>query len=135
MHCPSQLLYLEPGSMYKNPPTSDIEVLAENSLDLFDESMAHSLKVKPLEKDIINIEPVLKRIVQQMDELYNTERLMRDTNGTIRCSASNFHCVFPLESTNERVRYLSVISILTLVALGLFQLYYLKRYFKSKKLI
>jgi hypothetical protein len=70
------------GSMYKNPPSSDIELIAENSLDLFDENMAHALKVKPLEKDIINIEPVLRHIVQQLDELYNSERTMRDTNGS-----------------------------------------------------
>ena len=67
--------------MFKNPPTSDIEVLAENALDLFDEGLAHTMMVKPIEKDIINIEPVLKHIVQQLDELYETERLMRDING------------------------------------------------------
>ena len=57
-------------------------MLAESNIDLFDESMAHE-KVEPLRKNIINIEPVLRHIVTQLDELYNTEKIMRDTNGTI----------------------------------------------------
>ena len=40
-----------------------------------------------------------------------------------------------LESTNSRVVWYSVLSLLTSVAAGVIQVYYLKRYFHAKKLI
>merc|ERR1712142_1125181 len=58
---------------------------------------------------------VLKRGI----EAKNYEEEMRDTN----------------ESTNSRVLWLSVASMLCLMALATWQVYYLRNFFKSKKLI
>jgi hypothetical protein len=51
--------------------------------DLFDDAVAHDLKIKPLEKDVINLEKAVGRIVSELDQLHLTERYLRDTNGTI----------------------------------------------------
>lgn len=40
-----------------------------------------------------------------------------------------------LESTNSRVLYLSIFSMLCLLSLAIWQVLYLRRYFKAKKLI
>jgi hypothetical protein len=39
------------------------------------------------------------------------------------------------ESTNYRVKVFSSLTVFTLVALGLWQIWYLRKYFKSKNLI
>ena len=39
------------------------------------------------------------------------------------------------ESTNQRVRFFSLLTAGTLVTLGLWQIYYLRAYFKRKALI
>jgi len=39
------------------------------------------------------------------------------------------------ESTNERVQWFSLWSIAFLVCLGLWQIYYLRKFFQTKKLI
>jgi hypothetical protein len=39
------------------------------------------------------------------------------------------------ESTNSRVAWLSIFSVVTMVAVGAWQIYYLKRYFQQKKIL
>jgi hypothetical protein len=48
-------------------------------------------------------------------------------------SAHSLPC--PAESTNSRVAWLSIFSVVTMVAVGAWQIYYLKRYFQQKKIL
>ena len=58
-------------------------------------------------------------IVSELDYLEAREAKMRNTN----------------ESTNDRVKWFSIVSILTLIGLAGWQILYLRSFFKSKKLI
>jgi p24 family protein delta-1 len=76
-------------------------------------------KLKPIELELRMIEQMLKGIVDEMEYLKEREIRMRDTN----------------ESTNERVASLSLLSMALLIGSGLWQIYYLRRFFQSKKLM
>lgn len=92
----------------------------ETGMDAADiKRIEQSEKLKPIEVEMRIIEQMLKGIVDEMEYLKEREIRMRDTN----------------ESTNERVQWLSLLSMSFLVASGMWQLYYLKRFFQSKKLM
>ncbi|KAF2435660.1 hypothetical protein EJ08DRAFT_692238 [Tothia fuscella] len=76
-------------------------------------------KLKPAETELRRIEEVVAEIVSEMDYLRSREQKLRDTN----------------ESTNERVKYFAYLTMITLVALGVWQVVYLRAYFRSKHLI
>lgn len=65
------------------------------------------------------LEGVVKEIVDELNYLKRREARMRDTN----------------ESTNERVWWLSLMTILTLIGLGIWQILYLRAFFRRKHLI
>jgi hypothetical protein len=71
-------------------------------------------KLKPVETELRRIEEVVAEIVAEMDYLRSREQKLRDTN----------------ESTNERVKYFAYITMCTLVALGVWQVVYLRAYFR-----
>eukprot|EP01134_Creolimax_fragrantissima_P001831 CFRG1831T1 len=73
----------------------------------------------PLEVAIRRMEELAESIATDMGQMKQREASMRNTN----------------ESTNARVLYFSVVSMMCLVGLSVWQVYYLKNYFKSKKLI
>ena len=58
-------------------------------------------------------------VVEEMDFLRGREMKLRDTN----------------ESTNERVKWFAIGTMGMLVALGVWQVVYLRAYFRSKHLI
>jgi hypothetical protein len=82
-------------------------------------------KLKPIEAELRRVEEVVSEIVAEMDYLRAREVKLRDTN----------------ESTNERVKFFAVGTMGILVALGGWQIVYLRAYFrsvfaeKSKKLL
>jgi hypothetical protein len=76
-------------------------------------------KLKPVEIELRRIEEVVGEIVKQMDYLRHREQKLRDTN----------------ESTNERVKYFALSVMATLIGLGVWQVIYLRAYFRSKHLI
>lgn len=76
-------------------------------------------KLKPAETELRRIEEVVAEIVSEMDYLRSREQKLRDTN----------------ESTNERVKYFAYLTMFVLVALGAWQVIYLRAYFRSKHLI
>ena len=76
-------------------------------------------QLKPLEAQLRRLEDLSNEIVQDFAYMRKREEEMRDTN----------------ESTNTRVLYFSVFSMLCLLSLAVWQLFYLRRYFKAKKLI
>ena len=83
------------------------------------EQLAAVSQLKPLELELTKLEDLSSSIVQDFEYMKQREQEMRDTN----------------ESTNNRVFYLSIFSMLCLASLALWQILYLKKFFKSKKLI
>ncbi|KAI6189935.1 hypothetical protein M3Y97_00062000 [Aphelenchoides bicaudatus] len=83
------------------------------------DDLAKAEKLKPLEVELRRLEDLSDSIVQDFAYMRQREEEMRSTN----------------ESTNTRVLYLSIFSMLCLLGLATWQVLYLRRYFKSKKLI
>ncbi|CAG8980036.1 hypothetical protein HYALB_00009245 [Hymenoscyphus albidus] len=76
-------------------------------------------KLKPVETELRRIEEMVQEIVSEMDYLRSREQKLRDTN----------------ESTNNRVKWFAFSTMGMLVALGAWQVIYLRAYFRSKHLI
>lgn len=76
-------------------------------------------KLKPMEIDLKRLEDLSDSIVQTFSLMRKREEEMRDTN----------------ESTNQRVLIFSIFSMCCLFGLATWQVLYLRRYFKAKKLI
>ncbi|CAH1790702.1 unnamed protein product [Owenia fusiformis] len=83
------------------------------------EDIAKAEKLKPLEVELRRLEDLSESIVNDFAYMRAREEEMRDTN----------------ESTHSRVLYFSVFSMLCLLGLATWQVLYLRRFFKSKKLI
>lgn len=83
------------------------------------EDIAKSEKLKPMEIELRRLEDLSEAIVNDFAYMKKREEEMRDTN----------------ESTNSRVLYFSIFSMGCLLCLATWQVFYLRRYFKSKKLI
>jgi len=83
------------------------------------EELAHVGKLKPMEMELAKLEDLSSSIVADFEYMKSREQEMRDTN----------------ESTNTRVLYLSIFSMCCLLGLATWQVLYLRRFFKAKKLI
>ncbi|QQP32522.1 Transmembrane emp24 domain-containing protein 10, partial [Caligus rogercresseyi] len=83
------------------------------------EGLGDAAKLKPLEVELKRLEDLSESIVQDFAHMRRREEEMRDTN----------------ESTNNRVLYFSIFSMCCLLSLATWQVLYLRKYFKSKKLI
>merc|ERR1739838_416966 len=83
------------------------------------DDLAKAEKLKPMELELRRLEDLSEAIVNDFAYMRAREEEMRDTN----------------ESTNSRVFYFSIFSMLCLLGLACAQVLYLKKYFKSKKLI
>jgi hypothetical protein len=73
----------------------------------------------PVEKELRKMEDTVDEIHREMLYMREREAAMRNTN----------------ESTNSRVLWFSFLSIVVLLGMGVWQVLYLKKFFKSKKLI
>ena len=71
-------------------------------------------KLKPVETELRRIEELVAEIVTEMEYLRAREHKLRDTN----------------ESTNERVKWFAFMTMGMLVALGAWQVVYLRAYFR-----
>jgi hypothetical protein len=71
-------------------------------------------KLKPVETELRRIEELVAEIVTEMDYLRTREQKLRDTN----------------ESTNNRVKWFAFGTMGMLVALGAWQIMYLRAYFR-----
>eukprot|EP01094_Clydonella_sp_ATCC50884_P003203 TRINITY_DN1245_c0_g4_i1.p1 TRINITY_DN1245_c0_g4~~TRINITY_DN1245_c0_g4_i1.p1 ORF type:complete len:214 (-),score=94.72 TRINITY_DN1245_c0_g4_i1:145-786(-) len=83
------------------------------------EKVAAEEDLGPLEVEMRKLEDAMQFLNKEMTYMRAREAAMRDTN----------------ESTNTRVLLFSVLSMVTLVVLGLWQVYYLRSYFKKNKVI
>ncbi|KAI2652260.1 Transmembrane emp24 domain-containing protein 10 [Labeo rohita] len=84
-----------------------------------DQQIAKVEKLKPLEVELRRLEDLSESIVNDFAYMKKREEEMRDTN----------------ESTNTRVLYFSIFSMCCLIGLATWQVFYLRRFFKAKKLI
>lgn len=87
--------------------------------DLFDPKMAAAFAVKPIETEFFQLEESIRRMADELEEFVRNEEILRNFN----------------ESILEQLTWFSLFAIAFLVGLGCWQLYYLKRFFKAKKLI
>ncbi|XP_050522757.1 transmembrane emp24 domain-containing protein bai-like [Daktulosphaira vitifoliae] len=101
-------------------------VLHEVSLDIKTgieakqyEGLGEVAKLKPLELDLKILEDLSSSIVNDFSDMKHRVEEMRNTN----------------ESTSKRVHWFSMFSIFCLIGLSVWQILYLRRYFKAKKLI
>lgn len=76
-------------------------------------------KLRPAEVELKKIEEMTKEISIELQYLKSREERMRDTN----------------ESTNSRVKWFSGLIVVSLVGLGVWQIQYLRHYFKVKHII
>jgi len=76
-------------------------------------------KLKPMELELKKLEDLSEAIVNDFAYMRGREEEMRDTN----------------ESTSDRVLYFSIFSMLCLIGLAVWQIFYLRRFFVAKKLI
>ena len=83
------------------------------------DEIAKAEKLKPLEVELRRLEDLSSSIVNAFTYMKQREEEMKDTN----------------ESTNSRVLYFSIFSMLCLIGLATWQVLYLRKFFKSKKLI
>jgi len=83
------------------------------------EGIAEAAKLKPLELELKKLEDLSDAIVQDFALMRKREEEMRDTN----------------ESTNNRVLGFSIFGMCCLLGLATWQVLYLRRFFKAKKLI
>lgn len=83
------------------------------------EGIGEAAKLKPSEVELKRLEDLSEAIVQDFARMRKNEEEMRDTN----------------ETTNTRVLYFSIFSMCWLFVLSTWQVFYLRRFFKTKKLI
>uniref|UniRef100_A0A2P2HX57 Transmembrane emp24 domain-containing protein bai n=1 Tax=Hirondellea gigas TaxID=1518452 RepID=A0A2P2HX57_9CRUS len=83
------------------------------------EALGEAAKLKPLEIELKRLEDLSESIVKDFAYMRHREEEMRDTN----------------ESTNSRVLYFSLFSLCCLIGLATWQVLYLRKFFKAKKLI
>ncbi|KXS94538.1 hypothetical protein AC578_7495, partial [Pseudocercospora eumusae] len=103
-----------------NSPSRHVELDIDIGADAKDWSAIQAgEKLKPVEAELQRISEVAIEIVQELDYLRGREMKLRDTN----------------ESTNERVKWFAIGTMGMLVALGVWQIVYLRAYFRSKHLI
>jgi len=83
------------------------------------EDLAKAEKLKPMETELRRLEDLSDAIVESFNHMRKREDEMRGTN----------------EQTSSRVLYFSVFSMFCLLGLTTWQVLYLRRFFKAKKLI
>jgi len=110
--------YLQTG--HQTGPEREVHLEMKHGVEAKSyEELANVGKLKPLEMELTKLEDLSSSIVQDFEYMKKREEEMRDTN----------------ESTNNRVLYLSIFSMLCLLGLATWQVLYLRRFFKAKKLI
>lgn len=97
-------------------------------------------KLKPLEVDLKRLEDLSDSIVLDFALMRKREEEMRDTNGNIHgirysWESKPLTIFYVAEKTNSRVLFFSIFSMCCLLGLATWQVLYLRRYFKAKKLI
>jgi len=96
-------------------PSRHVELDIDIGADAKDWSAVQATeKLKPVETELRRMEEMVGEIVSEMDYLRTREQKLRDTN----------------ESTNNRVKWFAFGTMGMLVALGAWQVIYLRAYFR-----
>ncbi|KAI6250020.1 Endoplasmic reticulum vesicle protein 25 [Erysiphe necator] len=108
------------GAASVSKPFRHVELTIDIGADAKDWAAVQSTeKLKPVETELRRIEETVGEIVAEMEYLRSREQKLRDTN----------------ESTNTRVKWFAFSSMGMLISLGIWQIFYLRAYFRSKHLI
>ncbi|KAI9900399.1 hypothetical protein N3K66_004661 [Trichothecium roseum] len=108
------------GSRRPSPSNRPVELDIDIGADAKDWSAIQATeKLKPVEADLRRLEEMTAEVVKEMDYLRQREQKLRDTN----------------ESTNNRVKWFGIGTTWLLVGLWVWQIMYLRAYFRSKHLI
>ncbi|CAF0862257.1 unnamed protein product [Didymodactylos carnosus] len=100
--------------------TKEVTLRMKHGIETKDyDALAKANKLKPLEVELSRLEDLSSAIVSDFAYMKLREEEMRNTN----------------ESTNNKVLYFSIFSMCCLMSLAVWQVLYLRRYFKAKKLI
>lgn len=96
-------------------PTRHVELDIDIGADAKDWSAVQATeKLKPVETELRKMEEMVAEIVHEMEYMRHREQKLRDTN----------------ESTNTRVKWFAFATMGMLVALGAWQIIYLRAYFR-----
>lgn len=115
-----QICFKSKSELRGRIPDQDIKLSVKRGVEAKNyDDIAKTEKLKPLEVELRRLEDLSESIVNAFSYMKKREEEMRDTN----------------ESTNSRVLYFSIFSMLCLVGLATWQVLYLRKFFKSKKLI
>lgn len=109
---------LSPGTSHSIPREVYLDVKVGIEARTY-ESGPHDDKMTQLEHDLTKLEDLTDSIINDFAYMKKREAEMRDTN----------------ESTSKRVFYQSITSVIILIVLATWQILYLRRFFKSRKLI
>ncbi|EFP76965.1 vesicle coat component [Puccinia graminis f. sp. tritici] len=82
-------------------------------------AIAKAESLSGLEVEMRKLEGIVQEIVEELNYLKRREAKMRDTN----------------ESTNARVKNFAILTVTVLISSGIWQIWYLRKFFKSKHLI
>lgn len=107
---------------------------------MFLSKIGEASKLKPLEVDLKRLEDLSDSIVLDFALMRKREEEMRDTNGNVygigySWESKPLTIFYVTEKTNSRVLFFSIFSMCCLLGLATWQVLYLRRYFKAKKLI
>jgi hypothetical protein len=103
------------GGRHIGTPSRDVELDIDIGADAKDWNAVQATeKLKPVETELRRIEELVGEIVTEMDYLRAREQKLRDTN----------------ESTNNRVKWFAFATMAMLIALGGWQIMYLRAYFR-----
>lgn len=115
-----QICFSSAGNLKGKVKPHEVQLQMKRGIEAknYDE-IAKAEKLKPLEVELRRLEDLSSSIVNAFSYMKQREEEMKDTN----------------ESTNSRVLYFSIFSMLCLIGLATWQVLYLRKFFKSKKLI
>lgn len=104
----------------ESPIRRRVVITLRKGLEVDDHSqIARKDHVEQIEKQLDRMREMAMAIKEEMIYMRGREEEMRDTN----------------ESTNTRVLWFNIMTLTIIGAMGLWQIYYLKRFFQMKKLI
>jgi hypothetical protein len=107
--------WLPTAGKHISDPTRHVELDIDIGADAKDWSAVQATeKLKPVEAELRRIEELVAEIVTEMEYLRGREQKLRDTN----------------ESTNTRVKWFAFGTMGMLIALGSWQIMYLRAYFR-----
>jgi hypothetical protein len=112
---------LQPGyNTHGTQLSREIELEVESGANARDWNAIQSAeKLKPSEVQLRKVDEMLDEVINELEYLIRREHRLRDTN----------------ESTNRRVRNFFVIGMFMLIGVGVYQVHYLRNYFRSKHIL